>query len=68
MSRRPQAAQSATGLEECFDLSVDLLSIIGFDGGYRRVNASFLRTGLYEAGALLAIRSRHRPGWPDFLP
>jgi len=30
-------------LEEFFDLSIDPLSIVGFDGEFKRVNASFLR-------------------------
>jgi PAS domain S-box-containing protein len=39
----PQVPQPETELEEFFDLSIDLLSIIGFDGEFKRVNASFLR-------------------------
>jgi PAS domain S-box-containing protein len=35
--------QSEPELEEFFDLSIDPLSIVGFDGEFRRVNASFLR-------------------------
>ena len=35
--------QPETELEEFFDLSIDPLSIIGFDGRFKRVNASFLR-------------------------
>jgi PAS domain S-box-containing protein len=35
--------QPETELEEFFDLSTDPLSIIGFDGEFKRVNASFLR-------------------------
>src|SRR3954463_7942031 len=31
------------GLEEFFDFPIDPLSIIGFDGEFKRVNASFLR-------------------------
>ena len=56
----PHVSQPETELEEFFDLSIDPLSIIDFDGRFNRVNASFLRLlGLYEAGALPAIRSRH---------
>jgi PAS domain S-box-containing protein len=35
--------QLETELEEFFDLSIDPLSIIGFDGEFKRVNASFVR-------------------------
>src|SRR3954452_87434 len=31
-------------LNEFFDLSLDLLCIVGFDGRFKRVSASFLRT------------------------
>jgi PAS domain S-box-containing protein len=36
-------SQPETQLEEFFDLSIDPLSIIGFDGEFKRVNASFVR-------------------------
>jgi PAS domain S-box-containing protein len=39
----PHVPQPETELEEFFDLSRDPLSIIGFDGEFKRVNASFLR-------------------------
>ena len=39
----PGRGQSETELEEFFDLSIDPLSIIGFDGEFKRVNSSFLR-------------------------
>jgi len=35
--------ESEIELEEFFDLSIDPLSIVGFDGEFKRVNASFLR-------------------------
>jgi PAS domain S-box-containing protein len=35
--------QPETELEEFFDLSIDPLSIIGFDGEFKRANASFVR-------------------------
>jgi PAS domain S-box-containing protein len=35
--------QPETELEEFFDLSIDPLTIIGFDGEFKRVNASFAR-------------------------
>jgi PAS domain S-box-containing protein len=39
----PDVPQSETELEEFFDLSIDPLSIIGFDGEFKRVNAAFMR-------------------------
>src|SRR3954451_3017734 len=43
-----------TELEEFFDLSVDPLSIIGFDGAFKRVNASFVRLLGYTQAELFA--------------
>ncbi len=43
MARPPDVPQPETELEEFFDLSIDPLSIIGFDGEFKRVNASFVR-------------------------
>jgi PAS domain-containing protein len=43
VARPPHVPQSETELEEFFDLSIDPLSIIGFDGEFKRVNASFVR-------------------------
>jgi PAS domain S-box-containing protein len=43
VARPPHVPQPETELEEFFDLSIDLLSIIGFDGEFKRANASFLR-------------------------
>lgn len=43
MAGAPHVPQTETELEEFFDLSRDPLSIIGFDGEFKRVNASFLR-------------------------
>jgi PAS domain S-box-containing protein len=40
----PHVQQSGTALEEFFDLSIDLLCIVGFDGYFKRVNASLERT------------------------
>jgi PAS domain S-box-containing protein len=50
----PQSSASGAELEEFFDLSVDLLSIIGFDGHFRRVNASFERLLGYTKPELLS--------------
>ena len=38
----PHVPQPGTELEEFFDLTIDPLSIVGFDGEFRRVNPSFL--------------------------
>jgi len=46
--------QHETETEEFFDLSVDPLSIIGFDGRLRRVNASFVRLLGYPKLELLS--------------
>jgi PAS domain S-box-containing protein len=43
VARPPQLPQTETELEEFFELSIDPLSIIGFDGEFKRVNASFVR-------------------------
>jgi PAS domain S-box-containing protein len=44
MGEPPPVPKSANELEEFFDLSVDLLCIAGFDGYFKRVNASLERT------------------------
>jgi PAS domain S-box-containing protein len=43
-----------TELEEFFDLSIDPLSVIGFDGEFKRVNASFLRLSGYTKPELFS--------------
>jgi PAS domain S-box-containing protein len=40
----PHLPQSGTDLEEFFDLTIDLLCIVGFDGYFKRVNPSLERT------------------------
>ena len=54
MARPPHVPQSETELEEFFDLSIDPLSIIGFDGEFKRVNASFLRLSGYTKPELFS--------------
>ena len=43
MARPSHLLQPDVDLEELFDLSIDPLSIIDFEGEFKRVNASFLR-------------------------
>ena len=43
MAGPPHVPQPESELEEFFELSIDPLSIIGFDGEFKRVNASFVR-------------------------
>jgi len=40
----PDLPQASTELDEFFDLSIDLLCIVGFDGYFKRVNAALART------------------------
>ncbi|MDA0165737.1 PAS domain S-box protein [Solirubrobacter ginsenosidimutans] len=54
MDRLPHLPQSGTELEEFFDLSVDLLCIVGFDGFFKRVNASLERTLGYPKAELFS--------------
>src|SRR3954453_15476265 len=54
VARPPHVPQPETELEEFFDLSVDPLSIIGFDGEFKRVNASFVRLLGYTKPELLS--------------
>jgi PAS domain S-box-containing protein len=51
----PDLPQLETELEEFFDLSIDLLCIVGFDGYFKRVNASLERTLGYS---MAELRSR----------
>src|SRR6185503_11268986 len=46
--------QPETELEEFFDLSTDPLSILGYDGEFKRVNESFLRLLGYTQAELFA--------------
>ena len=54
MDRLPHLPQSGTELEEFFDLSIDLLCIVGFDGFFKRVNASLERTLGYPKAELFS--------------
>ena len=54
MSRPPHAGESTAELEEFFDLSVDLLCIVSFDGHFKRVNASLERVFGYSKQELIS--------------
>jgi PAS domain S-box-containing protein len=43
LTRPPDEPPPETELEEFFDLSIDPMSIIGFEGEFKRVNAAFVR-------------------------
>src|SRR4051794_27647892 len=49
-----RAGEDDNDLEEFFDLSVDLLCIVGFDGSFKRVNASLERTLGYPKAELFS--------------
>ena len=51
--------QAATELEEFFDLSIDLLCVVGFDGSFKRANASLERTLGYPEEELFTHGARH---------
>jgi PAS domain S-box-containing protein len=52
--RPPLVPQPRIELEEFFDLSIDLLCIVGFDGCFKRVNRALARTLGYPKPELLA--------------
>jgi PAS domain S-box-containing protein len=52
--RPPLTRQSATELDEFFDLSIDLLCIVGFDGYFKRVNPALERALGYPKPELFA--------------
>jgi PAS domain S-box-containing protein len=54
-SEPPYVPQSQSVLDEVFDLALDLIVIVGFDGCFKRVNPAFERTLGYP---LRALRSR----------
>jgi PAS domain S-box-containing protein len=54
VSGPPQLPKSDAGLQEFLELSIDLLSIIGFDGRFKRVSASFERALGYTKDELLS--------------
>jgi hypothetical protein len=63
----PHVPQPETELEEFFDLSIDPLSIIGFYGEFKRVNASFVRLEAFLAHLRYAlVRLRLRLPTPVF--
>ena len=50
----PHLPQAGTGLEEFFDLTIDLLCIVGFDGYFKRVDPSLERTLGYPRSELVS--------------
>ena len=54
MAGLPQPPEPSTELEEFFDLSIDLLCVVGFDGYFKRVNAALARTLGYPARELFS--------------
>jgi PAS domain S-box-containing protein len=53
-SRPASVPQSHNELEDVFELALDLIVIVGFDGCLKRVNPAFERTLGYPAGELLS--------------
>ena len=54
MGRPPHVPQSGAEFEEFFDLSIDLLCVVGFDGYFKRVNAALERTLGYPKAELFS--------------
>jgi PAS domain S-box-containing protein len=52
--RLSRLAAAQTELERFFDLSIDMLCVLGFDGYYKRVNPAFQRTLGFTQEELLA--------------
>jgi PAS domain-containing protein len=53
-SERPFVPQPQSVLVEIFDLALDLIVIVGFDGCFKRVNPAFERTLGYPLRELLS--------------
>src|SRR3954454_9090202 len=68
VARSPDEPQPGTELEEFFDLSIDPLSIIGFDGEFKRVNASFVRLLGYTKPELFSRTALDIPHREDVEP
>jgi PAS domain S-box-containing protein len=60
----PHLPQASTELDEFFDLSIDLLCIVGFDGYFKRVNAALARSLGYPPRELFS-RSVFEVTHPD---
>jgi len=50
----PSVPQSESELEEFFDLALDPMVIVGFDGYFKRVNPAYERTLGYSLRELLS--------------
>jgi PAS domain S-box-containing protein len=55
--------ESESDLERLFDLALDVLTIVGFDGYFKRVNLAFARMLGYSSQELLS-----RPYWAVYHP
>ena len=53
-SEPPSVPQLESELEEFFDLALDLMVIVGFDGYFKRVNPAYERTLGYPLRELLS--------------
>ena len=54
MAPRPNLTHAATELEQFFDLSIDLLCVVGFDGYFKRMNSAWELALGYSREELLA--------------
>lgn len=66
-SESPFVPQPQSVLEEVFDLALDLIVVVGFDGCFNRVNPAFEHTLGYPLRALLS-RPFLEVIHPDDLP
>jgi len=72
-SEPPPVAQSQSELEEFFDLALDLMVIVGFDGYFKRVNRAYERTLGYPLRDLLSrpflefVHPEDRPSVRDLV-
>ena len=67
MGEQPPSPRPPSELEEFFDLSIDLLCIVGFDGYFKRVNAALERALGYPRQELFS-RTVFEITHPDDVP